>query len=303
MAVRASWRGHVSLAELSIPVALYAAATTSARISFHILNEKTGNRVRRQYFDEETEEPVASEDQVKGYETESGEVVILTPEEIAAAVPESDKLLRIEAFIPCPEVETLYLDRPYVIAPSGKAAAEAFAVLCEGMRKAHVAALGRAVLFRRVRTLLIRAHGPGLAAHTLNFDYEVRSASEAFDDLPEISIEGEMLDLARHIIATKSGSFDPAEFDDRYDQALAELVKAKMEGREIKPAKRPEQPKVVSLMDALRESAKAADASAGGKGAGKAESKEAASKKSAARKSVSKPASKKSAADKPRKAS
>ncbi|HLS19651.1 MAG TPA: Ku protein [Paracoccaceae bacterium] len=266
MAVRASWKGHISLAELSIPVALYAAATTSQRISFHILNRETGNRVRRQYFNEETGKAVAREDQVKGYETRDGETVILDPEGIAAAVPESDKTIHIKTFIACNEVDTLYFDRPYIIAPSDEAAGEAFAVLCKGMRQAHVAALGRAVLFRRVRTLLLRADGPGLAAHTLNFDYEIRSASDAFDDLPEISIEGEMLELAKHIIATKTGDFDPAEFDDRYDQALAELVQAKIAGREIKPSKRAEAPKVVNLMDALRESARAAGAPAAGKG-------------------------------------
>jgi DNA end-binding protein Ku len=121
-----------------------------------------------------------------------------------------------------------------------------------------VAAIARAVLFRRVRTLMLRAQGPGLVAHTLNFDYEVRSATDVFEDLPEVKIEGEMLDLAKHIINTKAGDFDPREFDDRYDQALAELVKAKMEGRKIKPPKPPKETKVVNLMDALRESAKAA---------------------------------------------
>ncbi|HLS19416.1 MAG TPA: Ku protein [Paracoccaceae bacterium] len=300
MAVRASWKGHISLAELSIPVALYAAATTSERISFHILNRETGNRVRRQYFDEETEKPVAREDQVKGYETADGKTVILDPEEIAATVPESDKTINIKTFIACNEVDTLYFDRPYIIAPSDEAASEAFAVLCEGMRQAHVAALGRAVLFRRVRTLLLRANGPGLAAHTLNFDYEVRSASDVFDDLPEIRIEGEMLELAKHIIATKEGNFDPAEFDDRYDQALTELVQAKIEGRKIKPPKRPEAPKVVSLMDALRESAKAADAPTGGKGSGrKATSKKAGTKAGSPKSATTRAAAKKAGAKKP----
>ena len=264
MAARATWKGYVKVAELAFPVALYAAATTSKRISFHILNRKTGNRVQRQYFDEETEKPVERESQVKGYETGDGEIVILQPEEISAAVPESDKTIRIDAFIPYGEVDTLYFDRPYYIAPSEGILGESFSVLREGMRRKKVAALGRAVLFRRVRTLLLRAEGPGLVGHTLNFDYEVRSAADAFDDLPDVKIQGEMLDLAKHIIGTKAGNFDPREFDDRYDQALAELVKAKMEGREIKAPKPQPEPKVTSLMDALRESAKAA-----GKGAPK----------------------------------
>lgn len=257
MAPRATWKGYVKLSELAFPVALYAGATTSKRVSFHVLNRKTGHRVHRQYFDEETEEPVERDQQVKGYETGEDQYVILQPEEIAEAVPESDKTVHIEAFIACRDVDTVYFDRPYYIAPSGGILGESFAVIREGMRRKNVAALGRAVLFRRVRKLLLRAQGPGLVANTLNFDYEVRAAEEVFRDLPEIKIEGEMLELAKHIINTKAGQFDPREFDDRYDLALAELVKAKMEGREIKAPKRPKEAKVVSLMDALRESAKA----------------------------------------------
>lgn len=258
MAPRAVWKGHVKVAELVFPTSLYAGATTSKRISFHILNRETGNRVHRQYVDEETEKPVERDQQVKGYETGDDQYVILQPEEIAEVVPESDKTIRIEAFIDCPDIDTVYFDKPYFLAPPDGVLAESFAVLREGMRRKKVAALGRAVLFRRVRTLLLRAQGPGLVANTLNFDYEVRNADEVFEDLPEIKIEGEMLDLAKHIIETKAGKFDPRTFDDRYDQALAELVKAKMQGRAVKPAERPKDPKVVNLMDALRSSAEAA---------------------------------------------
>jgi DNA end-binding protein Ku len=113
------------------------------------------------------------------------------------------------------------------------------------------------VLFRRVRTVLIRPDGNGLIGNTLNFDYEVRSAEEVFDGIPAIKVKGEMLDLAKYIIETKTGTFDPSEYDDRYDAAVAELVKAKLEGRPMKaPAKRPEG-KVVDLMEALRKSAQA----------------------------------------------
>lgn len=257
MAPRATWKGTVKLAELAFPIALYAAATTSKRISFHILNRETGNRVRREYVDEETGEPVEKEHQVKGYETADDQYIILDSEEIAEAVPDSDKTFKIEAFIPCSAVETVYFDKPYFIAPSDESFSDSFAVVREGMRKKKVAALARAVLFRRVRTVMLRVQGCGLVAHTLNFDYEVRSAEDVFDDLPDFEIEGEMLDLAKHIIKTKSGEFDPRDFDDRYDKAVAELVKAKIEGREIKAPKPPKETKVTSLMDALRESAKA----------------------------------------------
>lgn len=257
MATRALWKGHLSVGELSCAVALYAAATTSDRVSFHIVNRKTGNRVRREYVDEETGKPVDRDDQVKGYETSKGNYVLLEPDEIAAAVPESDKTLAVESFVLCDDVDTVYFDKPYFVAPADEAAEEAFAVMREGMRKKKVVALARAVLFRRVRALLIRPRGCGLLANTLNFDYEVRAADDAFDAVPEMKIKGEMLDLAKHIIDTKSGTFDPSAFDDRYDAALAELVKAKAEGREIEKPKRKREGKVIDLMEALRESAAA----------------------------------------------
>lgn len=258
MAARAIWKGHLGVGELSCAVALHAAATTSERISFHIVNRKTGNRVRRHYVDEQTGRPVERDDQVKGYETAKGSHVVLEPEEIAAAVPEADKRLAVESFIPCGEVDTVYFDKPYFLTPADDAAEGVFALIREGMRRKKVAALARAVLFRRVRTVLIRPRGCGLLANTLNFDYEVVAAEKAFAGVPDMKIKGEMLDLAKHIIDTKAGEFDPAQFDDRYDAALAELVRAKIEGREIAKPKKAREGKVVDLMQALRESAAAA---------------------------------------------
>ncbi|TCN20615.1 Ku protein [Sinorhizobium americanum] len=255
MAPRANWKGYLKVAEVSCPVALYTAASTSERIAFHTINRATGHRVHRQFVDSETGKPVEKDDQVKGYEVGSGDYVVLEPEEIAAAVPESDKTLSISAFIACGDIDNVYFDKPYYLAPTKSHAEDAFALIREGMRKKNVAAIARAVLFRRVRTLLIRAYEDGLIATTLNFDYEVRSAKEAFDEVPDLKIEGEMLELAEHIIKTKRGKFDPAKFDDRYEAALAELVKAKLEGKKIEPRKEPKREKVVDLMEALRQSA------------------------------------------------
>lgn len=273
MAPRAIWKGQLSVGALSCGVALFAAATTADRTSFHIVNRKTGNRVRRAYIDEETGEPVAREDQVKGYEVTRGSTVFLEPEDIAAAVPQGNKTLEIGSFLACKDVDTVYFDKPYFLKPADDADEEAFAVMREGMRKADVAAVARAVLFRRVRTVLIRARGCGLLAHTLHFEYEILPASDAFKTLPDKRIKGEMLDLAKHIIDTKRGQFDPSAFDDRYDAALAELVKTKAEGGTIKAPKREADGKVVDLMQALRESADTSrptrrPAKTGGAGAG-----------------------------------
>lgn len=253
---RAQWKGYLKLDEITCQVALFSGASTGERTRFHTVNKDTGNRVRREFVDEKTGRAVEREDQVKGYETDRGDFIILEQEEINAAIPEGDKTIRIEAFIPCREVDTVYFDKPYYLAPVDKVAEEAFDLIREGMKKKKVAALGEAVLFRRVRKLMIRPFGDGIVANTLNFDYEVRSATEAFGDIPAIKIRKDMLDLAGHIIGTMAGEFDPSGFDDRYDAALAELVRAKIEGRPIKAPKKPKAGKVVDLMEALRESAK-----------------------------------------------
>lgn len=254
MAGRALWKGFLKFAEISCPVALYSAASTSERVSFNTLNRKTGNRVKREYVDIDTWKVVEREDQIKGYEVDDGRYVLFEPDELAAAVPPSDKTLRIQSYVPFTEIDDLYFDKPYYLLPD-RLGEETFVLIRDAMRESKVGALAQAVLFRRLRTVLIRAHGNGLIATTLNFDYQVRSAKEAFADIPKLKIEGEMLDLAKHIIKTKAGLFDPRTFDDRYDAALAELVKAKMEGRMVKVKKQAKVEPSTNLMEALRMSA------------------------------------------------
>jgi len=251
---RANWKGFIKFGEVSCPVALYTAASSSERIAFNTLNRKTGNRVKREFVDSETGNPVERDDQVKGYEIDNGQYIVLEPDEVAAAVPESNKTLNIEAYIPCSQIDTTYFDKPYYLAPD-KMGSDAFVLLRDGMKNEKVAAIARTVLFRRMRTLLIRPHGKGLIANTLNFDYEVRSSAKAFEDMPDLKIEGEMLELAEHIIGTKKGSFDASTFDDRYEAAVAELVKAKIEGRSLPKRKAPVASKPSDLLQALRESA------------------------------------------------
>ncbi|MBY5846430.1 Ku protein [Rhizobium leguminosarum] len=251
---RAQWKGFLKFGEVSCGVALYTAASTSERITFNTINKATGNRVNRIFTDSETEDPVPKEAQTKGFEIENGQYIIIDPEEVSAAIPESNKTLEIEAFIPCSDVDDVYFDKPYYLTPD-KMGGDAFAALRDAMKKSMVAAIARTVLFRRMRTVLIRPHGKGLIASTLNYDYEVRSSEKAFEEMPKLKIQGEMLDLAKHIISTKKGEFDPATFDDRYEAALADLVKAKLEGRSLPKPKKVQISKPNELLAALRESA------------------------------------------------
>ena len=280
MPPRSVWKGFLQVGELTCPVSLYTAVSASDRIAFHTLNRATQHRVHRQFVDSESGELVPREDQVKGYAVGQDDYVILEPEEVAAAVPESDKVLSTKVFVPCREIDDVYFDRPYYLVPTGKSARQAYGLICEGLLSGKVAALAQAVLFRRVRTLLVRSHDGGLIATLLNFDYEVRSANEAFDEVPDLTIKAEMLELAEHIIKTKRGTFDPKTFDDRYENAVAEMVRAKIEGRPMKVQPKPASTKVVDLMEALRLSAKGAST---GKGTASAKTARAAGTKSKAK--------------------
>jgi DNA end-binding protein Ku len=254
---RASWKGFLKIADVTVPVGLYAAASTSERIALHTINRPTGHRVRREFVDAETGEAVDRDEQVKGYEVAKGEYVSVEPDEIAAVIPHGDKTLTVSAFVGLTDVDDLYFDKPYYLGPSDRSADETFGLVREGMRAAKVAAVAEAVLFRRARTVLIRALDKGLVASTLNYDYEVRSAEQAFSEIPAKKITGEMLDLAVHIIKTKQGAFDPREFQDRYEDALADLVKLKVEGKAIPKRASPPRESAFNLMQALRDSAAA----------------------------------------------
>ncbi|KQV38884.1 MULTISPECIES: Ku protein [unclassified Rhizobium] len=272
---RAQWKGHLKIGELSCAVGLYTAASTSERLSFHMINEATGNRLKREFIDSETEKVVERDQQVKGFETGNGDYIMIDPDEVAAVVPDSDKMLEAEAFIPCGKIDDVYFDKPYYLVPVDDEDHEAFTSIRDALSNTSATAIARTVLFRRMRTVLIRAHGKGIIATTLNFDYEVRSSDEAFKDVAKIKVEAEMLDLAKHIIGTKKGDFDPAKFDDRYEDALAALVKAKSEGKPLPKSKPVKVSKPNDLLKALRESAgmdkpsvkkpKAANANAGKK--------------------------------------
>jgi DNA end-binding protein Ku len=255
MAARPIWKGYLKLSLVSCAVALYpAAATSSDRVSFHTLNRATGNRVKRQFVDAETGDVVEPEDQVKGYEIGKGEHIIIEDDELAAIAIDSSHTIDIDSFVPRAEVDERYLDRPYYLAPADRVAQEAFAIIREAMRKKGVVGVARIVLQKRERIVMLNPLGKGLLATTLHYGYQVRNEGAAFEDIADMELQNEMLDLAAHIIETKQDTFDLSRYEDRYENALIDLIKAKQGGREVQPAE-PRQPtNVINLMDALRRS-------------------------------------------------
>jgi len=254
MAARASWKGYLKLSLVSCAVQLYPASTSKERVSFHMLNRETGHRLKRLLVDAETGEPVESEDQLKGYEIGKRQYIQIEDEEIESVAIESTHTIDIESFVPRDEIDETYLDSPYYIAPDGKVAEEAFAVIRDAMREKNVVGIGRVVLYRRERIIMLEPRDKGLVAMTLRYPYEVRADDEVFDQIPDVKVDDDTLDLATHIIERKLTHFDPARFEDRYQNALLEIIKAKAANKPAPKLDAPKPSNVVNLMDALRKS-------------------------------------------------
>jgi DNA end-binding protein Ku len=256
MAPRPNWKGFLKLSLVSCSVALYTATSTSQRTSFNILNRKTGNRIRYDVVDAETGEEVEKEDRVKGYKLDNKEYLLLEDEELENVALESTHTIDIEEFVPVADVDRIYLDESYYIVPQDEIAQEAFAVIREAMKKENLAGLARVVIYRREHLLLLQPRGKGLLATALRYKNEVRDEDDYFDDIPNVKVSSDMLKLATHILDTKKGDFKPEKFEDRYEDALKALIKAKQQGKEPPVVTEPKPSNVINLMDALKRSAK-----------------------------------------------
>ncbi|MFL4982946.1 MAG: Ku protein [Xanthobacteraceae bacterium] len=254
MAPRANWKGYLRLSLVSCPIALYPATSEREKIRFHQINRNTGNRIKLLRVDAETGEPVEYEDIVKGYEVGKGEYIEITDEELEAIALESTRTIDIDQFVPRDEIDDLYNVRPYYIAPDGNVGQDAFAVIRDVIGAMKMVALGRVVLTSREHVMAIEPRDTGLAGTLLRYPYEVRQPAEFFEDIPATKVTKDMLDLAKHIVETKSGHFDPEKFEDQYENALKELLRKKQAGEKIAPAAQPQPAKVINLMDALRKS-------------------------------------------------
>src|SRR5215207_7082291 len=253
-APRANWKGYLRLSLVSCPVAVYPATSESEKVRFNQLNRNTGNRIKYVKVDASTGEEVDNEDIVKGYQVSKGRYIEITEEDLEAVSVESTRTIDIDEFVPREEIDDVYNIRPYYIAPEGKVGAEAFVTIREAIASTGKVALGRIVLSTREHIIMLEARGKGLVGTLLRYPYEVREETDYFEDIPNIKIDKEMLDLAKHIVQTKSGHFNPDKFEDRYETAVREVIKKKAAGHKIEP-KEPEKPSnVISLMDALKKS-------------------------------------------------
>ncbi len=259
MAYRPSWQGHLKLSLVTCPVALYTATNSGGDVHFNLINPKTNNRIKMITTDPETG-PIERSELVKGYEVSKGEYILLTDEEIKSVKLESTKTIDIERFVPESEIDRLYWDNPYFLAPDGKLAQEAFGVIRTAIEKSGQIALGRIVMSTRERIMALEPRGKGILAYTIRSDAEVRKPDEIFNAISDAAADPAMISIAEKIIEQQEGPFDPSQFVDRYEEALKALIEDKKKGHTPAKVAEPADTNVVDLMSALR-------ASLAGKGA------------------------------------
>src|ERR1700704_4728547 len=257
MAPRAYWKGYLKLSLVSCPIQLFPAISAREKIRFHQINRTTGNRIKYCKLDAVTGEPVSDEGIVKGYEVGKGRYVEITDDELESVASGSTHTIEIDQFVPRSEIDELYWNIPYYIAPEGEIGRQAFAVIREAIKKEGMVALGRVVFTTREHVIAVEPRGKGMLGVTLRYPHEIWNEADYFSDIPDEKVPKDMLDLAVHIVETKAGHFEPEKFADHYENALKELIKKKQRGEKIeKPKERPPA-RVINLMEALRQSATA----------------------------------------------
>ena len=251
---RPYWKGHVRLSLVTFPVQLHTATANNARVRFHQLDRKTGQRIRYQKVVPE-KGPVANDDIVKGYEIEPDQYVVVEPEELDALRLESRHTIDLVQFVDTCEIDPLYYEKPYYLVPDGEMAQEAYRVVQQALRDSGKVALGEVVLGGRESLVAIQPSGAGLLLETLRAADEVRKAKAFFAEIEPGEVDEDQLGLAVELIRRKSAPFDPGRFKDDYEAALRELIEAKVKQRKVRaPKEAPPERRVVDLMEALKRS-------------------------------------------------
>lgn len=250
------WRGHLRLALVSCPIALYAARHASNELHFHYINPKTGNRVRMMTLDAGTDKEVTRSELVKGYEFKKDTYVLLDDKDFERAKIDSSTVLNVGKFVEGGAIDPVYYDTSYYLVPDGDAGQDVYVVLRDAIAKTGRTALSRLVIARRERAVAILPMGKGLVLHTLHEERDLYSAADRFKDVPAMKPDPEMVKLATQLIDRQTGKFDPADMEDRYEARLRDVIEAKLRGEAEEPEEDDEDDRdnVIDLMAALKRS-------------------------------------------------
>ena len=255
LSARPVWQGQLRLSLVSCPVALYGATTRASDISFHLLNPDTNNRIRMVPTDPDTG-PIERADLVKGYEISKNKYVVLSNDELEAVKLETTHAIEIERFVDEKTIDRLYWDEPYYLVPNEDGGVEAYVVIRQALAEAGRIALGRVVMHTRERLVALEPRDRGILVYTLRMGDEVIAPKRAFADIPAMRPDKEMIDIARKIITQREGAFEPEKFEDRYENALRDLIRRKQKGEKLVTAEPVAEDNVIDLMAALKKSLK-----------------------------------------------
>ncbi len=253
MAARPTWKGFLKISLVNIPVRVFPATDAAATISFNQLHAECQTRIQQKRWCPSCEREVPMSEIAKGYEFEKGRYVVMTEDDVAKVRPESTRVIDLVQFAEASAIDPIYIERPYYLAPDGAMATEAFAVIREGMK--GKAGIGKLALYGREYLVAVQPREKGLVMYTMRHAREVRSM-DAIDELGSVpaKVKPEEIKLAKQVIGNFEGDFDLREYRDEYQEELQRIIDAKIAGEEVVAAEDEAPPKVVNLMDALRQS-------------------------------------------------
>jgi DNA end-binding protein Ku len=253
---KAYWKGSLRLSLVSCPIALYTAVSDEKKISLNRTNKKTGNKVQQKNFDPITQEEVSWGDIGKSYEYEKGSRVEITDDELAEIKLESSRTIKLEQFVPTDKIDPRYLSKPYYLLPDGAEAVETYTVIREAMRAKDVTAIGKVMLSTREHMIALTPASKGIRGYLLRYPNEIRDEADYFGEIADQDVEPELIELAETLIDRKHSVFDPAQFKDRYSEALRAMVDEKVKTGKV--SKRTSEDNlgssVINLMEMLKRS-------------------------------------------------
>ena len=253
MAARPTWRGHLKVSLVTVPIRVFPATDSASSVSFNQLHGECQTRIQQKKWCPHCDRQVDKSEIVKGYEFQKGHYVVVDEEDIAKARPESTRVINLLRFADVESIDPIYVDRPYYLAPDGTVAAEAFGVLREALR--GKAGIGKLALYGREYVVAVQPRERGLMMFTLRQADEIRkmSAIDELDQVPDEVNDAEIA-LAKQVIGNFEGELELSEFRDEYQSELRKIIDAKIAGEEVVVPEEEAPAKVVDLMEALRKS-------------------------------------------------